>query len=292
MNLMKDFKVKIKRQTEILGLVLNNPGKYKLYDFEEMFGVNDLTIKRDLQELRSLGIDIHSEGKKGIVVSSRISKEILKEIIPQYIGIAVNRNSYDQATNLFISKQAHRSISLITELQIAIDKKNIIRINYYKPEENITEERILQPYCIFQEDKQWRLLANHIGIVKQFLLNNIKSIERFVKTFKGISQKEIDEIFSTSFKCWLGNEKFTVRLKFLPPWPDRLKSKQLMEFQKVTEKPDGSIIYETVVNSLNEIASWIVSRGKGVVVLEPEKLKTIVIQTAKDVLSNYENNII
>lgn len=60
-----------------------------------------------------------------------------------------------------------------------------------------------------------------------------------------------------------------------------------MEMEKVTEEPDGSIIYETVVNSLNEIASWIVSRGEGVVVLEPEKLRTIVIQTAKDVLKNY-----
>lgn len=52
-------------------------------------------------------------------------------------------------------------------------------------------------------------------------------------------------------------------------------------------RQDGSIIYETVVNSLNEIASWIVSRGKGVVVLEPESLKKLVIKTAEDVLKNY-----
>lgn len=69
---MKDLKVKIKRQTEILGLVLANPDKYQIYDFEELYEVNDLTIKRDLQELRSLGIDIHSEGKKGITVYSKI----------------------------------------------------------------------------------------------------------------------------------------------------------------------------------------------------------------------------
>lgn len=60
-----------------------------------------------------------------------------------------------------------------------------------------------------------------------------------------------------------------------------------MEFQKVTDEPDGSIIYETVVNSLNEIASWIVSRGEGVVVLEPESLKNLVLSTAYGVLKNY-----
>ncbi|MBI5731056.1 MAG: WYL domain-containing transcriptional regulator [Ignavibacteriales bacterium] len=284
---MKDLKVKIKRQTEILGLILAHPGKYQLYDLEEMYGVNDLTIKRDLQELRSFGIDIHSEGKKGINITSKISNDILKAIIPQYIGIAVNQSSYDQATNLFISKLGSKSISTPTQLQMCIDQNFQVKISYQKPEEKIVEERILEPYCIFQGDKHWRLLANHNGSIKQFLLNNIKTIERLEKKFKPISQKEIDEIFGTSFKCWLGKERYTVRLKFLPPWPDRMKPRQLMEFQKVIEEPDGSIIYETVVNSLNEITSWIVSRGEGVVVLEPEELKQNVISIAKGVMKNY-----
>lgn len=284
---MKDLKVKIKRQTEILGLVLAYPGKYQVYDFEELYGVNDLTIKRDLQELRSLGIDIHSEGKKGINVYSKIPNEVLKGIIPQYIGIAVNQSSYDQATNLIISKLGPKSISTLTQLQICIDQNYMAKLTYQKPEEKVTDERIVEPYCIFQGEKNWRLLASHNGTVKQFLLNNIKSVEQLNKKFKPPTQSQIDNIFSTSFKCWLGNERHKVKLKFLPPWPDRIKPKQLMEMEKVTEEPDGSIIYETVVNSLNEIASWIVSRGEGVVVLEPEKLKTIVIQTAKDVLKNY-----
>jgi len=284
---LKDLKVKIKRQTEILGLVLANPGKYQIYDFEEMYDVNDLTIKRDLQELRSLGIDIHSEGKKGINVYSKIPNDVLKGIIPQYIGIAVNQSSYDQATNLIISKLGPKSISTLTQLQICIDQNYLVKLTYQKPEEKVTDERIVEPYCIFQGEKNWRLLANHNGTVKQFLLNNIKSVEKLEKKFKPVTQKQIDEIFSTSFKCWLGDERYKVKLKFLPPWPDRIKPKQLMEMEKVTEEPDGSMIYETVVNSLNEIASWIVSRGEGVVVLEPEKLRTIVIQTAKDVLKNY-----
>jgi len=284
---LKDLKVKLKRQIEILGLVLAHPGKYTLYDFEEMYNVNDLTIKRDLQELRSYGIDIHSDGKKGINVYSKIPNEVLKGIIPQYIGIAVNQSSYDQATNLFISKLGTKSISTLTQLQICIDQNYMVKLTYQKPEEKMTDERIVEPYCIFQGEKNWRLLANHNGTVKQFLLNNIKSVERLNKKFKPISQKQIDEIFSTSFKCWLGDERYKVKLKFFPPWPDRIKPKQLMEMEKVTEEPDGSMIYETVVNSLNEIASWIVSRGEGVVVIEPEKLKTIVIQTAKDVLKNY-----
>ena len=284
---MKDLKIKIKRQTEILGLVLDHPSQYQINDLEEMFGVNDLTIKRDFQELRSFGVDIHSEGKKGINICSKIPNETLKAIIPQYIGLAVNQSSYDQATNLFISKLGSKSISTLTQLQMCIEQNFQVKILYQKHEEKVVEERILEPYCIFQGDKHWRLLANHNGSIKQFLLNNIKTIEKLEKKFRPISQKQIDEIFGTSFKCWLGNERYTVKLKLLPPWPDRMKPRQLMEFQKVTDEPDGSIIYETVVNSLNEIASWIVSRGEGVVVLEPESLKSLVLRTAYGVLKNY-----
>jgi predicted DNA-binding transcriptional regulator YafY len=67
-----------------------------------------------------------------------------------------------------------------------------------------------------------------------------------------------------------------------------MSNRQIMEVQEITKNEDGSVIYKTTVNSLNEIASWIVSRGKGVVVLEPELLKKIVIESAKGVLENYE----
>ncbi len=56
----------------------------------------------------------------------------------------------------------------------------------------------------------------------------------------------------------------------------------------IEEETDGSIIYEFVVNSLKEISSWIVSRGEGIIVLEPEELRTLVIETAKGVLNNYD----
>jgi predicted DNA-binding transcriptional regulator YafY len=61
-----------------------------------------------------------------------------------------------------------------------------------------------------------------------------------------------------------------------------------MDVESFVENPDGSVIYCTTVNSLEEIASWIVSRGKGVVVLEPAELKEKVLALARDSISNYD----
>jgi predicted DNA-binding transcriptional regulator YafY len=60
-----------------------------------------------------------------------------------------------------------------------------------------------------------------------------------------------------------------------------------MESEIITENADGSIVFEAIVNSLEEVAGWVVSRGDGVRVLEPEKLRNMVIQTARGALGNY-----
>ncbi len=291
---MKDFKTKFKRQFEILGKVLMEPNTFYITDFEVLFGVNSLTIKRDLSELRAMGIDIHSRKGKGLSVLAKVSDETIKDMVLQYIGMAVNQSSYNKATNFLIGKHHIQTVPILTTLQSCIDNGRAVRIKYEKVDENpgkekiIIEERDVEPYCIFQSDKNWRLLARHNGTIKQFILTKIKSIVELDKTFERIKQEQIDEIFSSSFKSWLGNERYKVRLRLLPPWTERMKPGKLMESQKIIEDKDGSEILETVVNSLKEIASWIVSRGEGVIVIEPSELRELVIKTAKGVLNNYD----
>ncbi len=61
----------------------------------------------------------------------------------------------------------------------------------------------------------------------------------------------------------------------------------LVTDQKITKQQDGSITFECTVNSLNEIAGWIVSRGEGIKVIEPDELKDMVRNLAKGTLRNY-----
>jgi hypothetical protein len=61
----------------------------------------------------------------------------------------------------------------------------------------------------------------------------------------------------------------------------------LVSDQKITKNEDGSITFECTVNSLSEIAGWIVSRGEGVKVITPVQLKNFVIELAEGTLRNY-----
>jgi predicted DNA-binding transcriptional regulator YafY len=121
-------------------------------------------------------------------------------------------------------------------------------------------------------------------------MNKVIRVRPSEKKFKAVPQEEIDAMFRYSFRSWTGTEKHHIRIRLSREWARRIKPRQLMETQKITEESDGSVIFESTVNSLTEVASWVVSRGNGVEVLEPVELKTKVIELAKGALSNYSND--
>ena len=86
----------------------------------------------------------------------------------------------------------------------------------------------------------------------------------------------------------VGEDTYSIKLSFSSYWADRLKPKQLLDSETFTTMPDGSIEYTATVNSLDEIAGWIVTRGEGVKVISPPELKTRVIELAEGVLKNYK----
>jgi predicted DNA-binding transcriptional regulator YafY len=256
-------------------------------ELEECFGVEELTIKRDLKELRSDGIDIHSVKNSGVELISRLETLKIKELLVQYLGLSYATNSYDKPTSLLVRKMKEKALSNVVLLQRCIEGNTYAKILYEKEADEKKSWREVKPIQFFQSENYWRILAEHEEIVKQFHLNKILDVEITERKFKKISKEEIDNMFIYSWKSWLGSEKINVRLKLSQKWASKLKPKQIMIYQDIEENADGSVELGITVNSLNEIASWIVSRGEGVVVLEPEELREKVISIARNTLGNY-----
>lgn len=286
---MKDIRTKIKRQIEIVGNVVSSEDILTIDDLAYKFKCEALTIKRDMKELRANKIDIHSISKKGVVIEKPISDEKLLELLKVYFTLSVNGQQFDRATSLLAKKLKHKSISTITILHNSIEESAIIEIEYEKLHNKIISKYRLEPLMIFNNDNNWRLLAMEKGVTKQFIIDKIINVKSTSDKFKKAAKKFTNEIFETSFKSWLGDDRYSVKLKLEESLASRIKLKQLMETQKLVENKDGTVIFETVVNSLDEIASWIVGNGKSITVIEPTELKNIVIQIAQGVLKNYDS---
>jgi predicted DNA-binding transcriptional regulator YafY len=286
---MNNLQSKLKRQIEIIGLCVcdGRTVSYSQADLASMFGVDEVTIKRDLKDLRFIGIPISSYKRGGVKITGGLNKGQTRELMLNYVGLCYAGNIFDKSTALLIEKQNHNSIGNFVQLQLCVENNLMAKIVYHnhKYEE---EERLIKPLLIFHSEGSWRLLTQAESSVKQFHLDKITNVRMTDKKFDRMLDEEFEGMFSNSWGSWIGKERINVKLHFDKTWADRLKNRMLVRNQKMETKVDGSIIFSATVNTLAEIASWIVSRGKGCVVLEPSELRDRVIQIARESLDNYE----
>jgi predicted DNA-binding transcriptional regulator YafY len=285
---MLELQTKIKRQIEILGIAAENPRCWKPVDLAELYGCEELTIKRDLQELRAYGFDLHSEKKRGVRLASSLVPKQIRELIVQYIGLSNSDYAVDRATSLMTNKLKEKALSNVVMLQRCIDTKHIARIEYRKDAEEPAGLREIHPLLIFQSDGYWRVLAVNEGKIKQFHLNKILSVEGTERRFRRAGEDQLDDLFRYSFKSWIGEERHRVKIRLSRAWADRIRPQVMLDTQSLSEHPDGSTVFEATVNSLLEVASWVVTKGEGVEVLEPQRLREMVLALARGVLKNYQ----
>jgi predicted DNA-binding transcriptional regulator YafY len=284
---MTNLHTVVKRQIEIVGLAVDNHGHFKVPDLAYAFGCDDLTIKRDMQALRKSAIDIHSEKKRGVTLVRRLPPTTLRQLVGQYLGLCAAATARDRATALLVKKHRERALRYVVLLQRCIEQNHVARIDYEKETGNVERDREIHPLMLFSGDGHWRVLAVNGGKMKQYLLTKITRLQETSTRFRPVPQERIDEMFRHSFRSWIGTEAFAVRIRLSPTWAARLRPRQLMETEALVEEEDGSVVLEATVNSLEEVAGWVVSRGTGVEVLEPPKLRAMVLDLARGVLANY-----
>ncbi len=285
---MSDIRDKIKRQIEILGIAIENPEKYKIVDLEVMFNCNGATIKRDLKDLRALGIDIHSVSRRGVRVENKITPEVLNGFINDYILLNNSSINIEKSTHFLVTSRKEAALSTVTMIQYCIDKNLIAKILYKKQNRKTAKLREVAPLIIFYGKNEYRLFAAEDKTYKQFLLSRIQSVDITNKKFKPVSKNKIDSVFATSLDFWLGEKTIKIKLLLMKPWYRRRKLPLLVENQTIIRNSDGSLILDAEVNSIAEVAQWIVAQGRGIIVVEPEKLKKLVFNLAQDVFYNYK----
>lgn len=278
---------KTKRQIEILADCLEQKKTITTPELAFGYNVEELTIKRDLQDLRSIGINIHSTRKEGVKVEGELAPGIISELLVRYTSINHTNTYLNRSAELLVSKFNYWALVNITKIQHCIDKNLVAKIDYIKNHDEGSGIREVKPLLVFENDGSWRLLTQDRNVTKQYRFDRIKDVIITEKTFVPVNREKIDELFTNSWKSWIGNEKYSVKILLKGEQKDWIESKILIKNQVLSQDGDGNLIFEATVNSLSEITSWVVSRGKGCIVLEPEELKEKVIALAKETLENY-----
>lgn len=248
------------RRAELLAKILNGETITKSYAAEE-YGVEEITINRDLQFFRALGIEIFGR-KNGIQIFNKVDKELLVQLASEYFSLKMNSDFFKKSMNVFsrLDKNFYQQIVLLTK---AVKESRIIKITYRRLSDDKIKEYTLNPIRLIETDNNWILHAIKQDelVLKLFYLSRIIELHLTNKKIELLA--EIDE----------NKKKFEIVLKFNPEVENDIYYKIWFDEFEISRDKDGYIILTTEQPITNKLASWCVSWWDKIEIIEPKELK-------------------
>ncbi len=188
-----------------------------------------------------------------------------------------------------MKQDVHLNSELFEALEDAMNKCDRLHVVYRDQDSNCVKHYTIDPYALVFRKHSWYLVAKSEahGKVLQLKLARLLRTERTGARFDppGLS---IQDYFNWSWEVWGGDESVTCRIKFSPIVVRGIAETKHDTTQANHPQPDGSLIMEVCVSSINEIGDWVMGHGRDAQVLEPAELRQFVRDLVKGMTAIYE----
>ncbi|ERI93856.1 HTH domain protein [Clostridiales bacterium oral taxon 876 str. F0540] len=302
-------------------VLLKSRGKMSLSELSEILEMGKRQIIRYKEALEDAGINIRTiPGKYGGYAYD--DKEYLSSLNltdDEFIAIlaAEQQLTHDNFVNLNDFKKLVEKISSLKKreevtisdyyikskginLEIDKEKKAWLDINSaivtnrkiklnYESLKNESVERTVRPYAVFQYEGALYLVGycEIREAMREFKLSRIKSYEILNDKFSKDKGFKLQDYLRSSFGIYKEGH-IEIKLKIKYPMSQIVKEKAWVENQKITELEDNSIIFEASMIGETEIKSWILSMGSSAEVIEPMKLKQVIVTELQNTINLYK----
>jgi predicted DNA-binding transcriptional regulator YafY len=167
----------------------------------------------------------------------------------------------------------------------ALNSRNYLRIAYHTMSRNSRSTRIVAPYTIWFFDDSFYMIAYCTvrKAVRIFAVDRISDPEITEDTFEKPDDFNAEDFMKASFGVFKG-DVLRVKVRFAPEVAGYIREKRWHESQRITDNPDGSILFEAEVEGSDEIRFWLLSWGARADVLEPESLRRSIHEEARKIL--------
>jgi hypothetical protein len=212
-SIITKFIEKSKRQTEILALCLSKSPdeKISISDMSFCFGVEELTIKRDLCYLRSLGLDIHSSKKDGLAIYRKADKSIIQSLFYEYALLKSVESNHELSPALFTILKDYKSSLKFVVLQYCMSKKIKIKVKFNGHCGYCKKDLSINPHYLKFINEKLKLFTEINGYQMNYDFEKISFVVPTNSNFEIINKKE---------KLTL-NEKLTIREDMKPYYFDK-----------------------------------------------------------------------
>lgn len=246
------------------------------------------TIQRDFDAIRSIyNIDIRFDFRRGVYVldpDENQEKNLrMVEALDLFNAMKITENI---SGIIHFEKRRPQGTENMNGLLHAIQNKVQIEFTYSKYWENISTQRISEPYALKEFKNRWYLVAlDHKGLrIKTFALDRLTDLEITKRKFQHPQKFDVNEYFKHCFGIISADdeEPQEVVLSFEPFQGKYIKSLPLHESQEVLVDNEQEVRIKLKIYLTHDFLMEILSHGENVKVIEPTGL----IEQLK---SNYTN---
>lgn len=191
----------------------------------------------------------------------------------------------------FDQNQYLKGIEFINPLYKTIINQKVICISYQSFKQETVQSIILHPYFLKQYNNRWFLfgLNNEYNSISNLALDRILKIEESDIEFETQNNVDFEEFFEDLIGVTQPTDalpqKILLKIK-ADSWP-YIKTKPLHGSQKVKEVKEEFAIIELNLIVNYELVSLIFSFSENIIVIEPESLRSTLVNKAREMVKNY-----
>ncbi|NLX96741.1 MAG: WYL domain-containing protein [Rhodopirellula sp.] len=178
---------------------------------------------------------------------------------------------------------------IIDQLVLGIEDRRAVFLTYQslRATESVTYDAY--PYGLIYHRGSLYLVGwspDH-GEIRHWKVDRIENAEVTEFPFQRPDDFDLAAHLEKSFGIYHGDGEIDVAIRFSPPVARYVKESRWHASQKLTPRPDGSLLAEFRLGNTEEIKHWILSFGRNAEVLEPPTLREEVIGELHALLSTY-----
>lgn len=190
------------------------------------------------------------------------------------------RKRYDTLENVAgmiqMGNPAYRenSANFLLPIMEAIIACKTIRAVYHTQSRNELTERQIDPYYLVPRDQRFYLIGycHSKQDIRTFRISRFRHVELTSNRFdKG--DFNIAQYMKHTWSIERGDSLITFKIKFHPDVARYVKEEELFVRPKMTDLPDGSLLFEVTVNHEREFMNWVVQYGPSAEILEPASVR-------------------
>ncbi|MFS0872020.1 helix-turn-helix transcriptional regulator [Paenibacillus xylanilyticus] len=181
--------------------------------------------------------------------------------------------------------------NLLIPIIEAILNEETIRTRYHTLTDNEITAREIDPYYLIPRDQRFYLVGycHLLHKVRLFRISRFLDVTRTDAHFDK-ADFNIAQYMKNTWSVDRGDEHIHFKVKFTERMAPYIKEEEMFVRPRMTDLPDGGLLFEVTLNSSREFLMWLYQFGPQAEVLEPREFRTEIRKQLIQWLQHYEGD--